>query len=159
MDKNQLVLYEDFLALVRDLTDTAHTIARIEEEKAVAVSLRRHELLNSYMKKEQACILKLRGLDQHRIRLAKSLGWDGLNFSGILKKVEPVQQEYLNGLFRELEQELRFLLESREVAERIMDVRVYECLITVQRKQGVPYDRERKVEPEGFHTNLCDRYG
>ena len=159
MDKNQLVLYEDYLRMIRELADTAHTIAKIQEEKAVAAAQRRHELLDSYMKKEQSCILKLRGLDQHRERLAKSLGWDRLNFSQILEKVEPARRENLKGLFGNLEQELRFLLQSREVAGRIMDIRVYECLITVRQRPGVLYDRGRKMEQEGFHTNLCDRYG
>lgn len=92
------VLYEDFLTIIGDLRDTAHKIAQIEEEKAVAVSLKRHELLEGFMKREQAGILKLRGLDQHRVRLVKLLGWESLSFSQILEKVSPIQQEYLKVL-------------------------------------------------------------
>lgn len=41
-----------------------------------------------------------------------------------------------------------------------MNVRVYELLIAIERQDGIPYDRERRVNLEGFpHTNLCDRYG
>lgn len=159
MDKNQLVLYEDFLRMLRELANTAHTIAKIQEEKAMAAAQKRYELLEIYMRKEQACILKLRGLDQHRVRLEKSLGWDRLSFSQILERIEPIRQEYLKGLFCELEQELWSLLQFREVAGRIVDIRAYESLITVWQRPGVLYDRERKMEPEGFHTNLCDRYG
>ena len=114
MDKNQLVLYERFLTILRELTETAHSIARAEEEKAVALSLKRHDLLDGFMKKEQAYILTLRGLDQHRVRLAKSLGWESLTFVQILEKVEPVQKEYLKILFHDLEQELRTLQQSNE---------------------------------------------
>ncbi len=160
MDKNQLVLYERFLTILRELTETAHSIARAEEEKAVALSLKRHDLLDGFMKKEQAYILTLQGLDQHRVRLAKSLGWESLTFVQILEKVEPVQKEYLKILFHDLEQELRTLQQSKEVAERMMNVRVYELLAAIERQAGIPYDRERKVDFEGFpHTNLCDRYG
>lgn len=63
MNKDRQILYEGFLNIIRDLTDIAHKIAQIEEEKTVAVSLKRHELLEGFMKKEQASILKLRGLD------------------------------------------------------------------------------------------------
>ena len=160
MDKNQLVLYEKFLMIIRELTETAHNIARAEEEKAVALSLKRHDLLDGFMKREQAYILRLRGLDQHRVRLAKSLGWDSLTFSQILEKVEPIQKEYLEILFHDLEQELRTLQQSKEVAERMMNVRVYELLVAVERQSGIPYDREREVDLEGFpHMSLCDRYG
>lgn len=160
MDKNQLILYEKFLMIIRDLTENARRIARTEEEKAVALSLKHHELLDGFVRREQAYILKLRGLDQHRIRLAKSLGWDSLTFSQILEKVEPIQKEYLKTLFHDLEQELRALQQSKEVAGRMMNVRVYELLAAIGRQEGILYDRGRKVDLEGFpYTNLCDRYG
>lgn len=159
MDKNRQLLYEGFLDVVRELTDTAHQIRRVEEEKAVAVSHRRHELLDGFIKKEQAGILKLRGLDQHRMRLAKRLGWDSLTFSQILEEVPPVQHEYLKMLFLELEQELMRLIQSKELAERIINVRIYELLITVERKEGIPYDNTRTVNlDECSRVNLCDRY-
>lgn len=159
MDEKQLILYEKFLSIISDLTETAHSIARAEEEKAVALSLKRHELLDGFMRKEQAYILKLRGLDQHRVRLTKSLGWEALTFSQILEKVEPAKKKYLKILFHDLEQELRAIQQSREVAERIMNVRVYELLTAMERQEGIPYDRERKVDFKGIpYTNLCDRH-
>lgn len=159
MDEKQLILYEKFLSIISDLTETAHGIARAEEEKAVALSLKRHELMDGFMRKEQAYILKLRGLDQHRVRLTKSLGWEALTFSQILEKVEPAKKKYLKILFHDLEQELRAIQQSKEVAERIMNVRVYELLTAMERQEGIPYDRERKVDFKGIpHTNLCDRH-
>lgn len=159
MDKNRQVLYEEFLSLIRDLTDTAHKIAQIEERKAIAVTQKRHELLEGYMKREQASILKLRGLDQHRVRLVKLLGWDSLTFSQIVEKVGPLQQGYLKRLFVELEQELMGLLQSKELAERIISVRIYEMMVAMERKSGIPYDHARNVKSDEFsHATLCDRY-
>ncbi len=159
MDKNRQVLYASFLDIIRDLTDTAHKLAQVEEEKAAAVSQKRHELLEGFMKREQAGILKLRGLDQHRIRLTKRLGWDSMSFSQILDEVNLVQREYLKMLFFELRQELMRLIQSKELAERIINVRIYELLITVERKSGIPYDHTRMVSlDERSYANLCDRY-
>ena len=158
-DKNRQILYEGFLDIIRDLTDVAYKIAQVEEEKAVAMSQKRHELLDGFMKREQAGILKLRGLDQHRIRLAKRLGWDSLTFSQILEEVHPGQREYLKMLFLKLEQELMRLIQSKELVERIINVRIYELLITVERKSGIPYDHTRMVSlDERSYANLCDRY-
>lgn len=160
MDKEQGVLYGDFLRIIEELTDTAHSIARIEEEKAVALAQRQHERLEGFIKKEQACILKLRGLDQHRIRSARRLGWDPQDLSQILGQVDPEQKEQLKRLFDGLEQELKRLWRSKEVAKRMLDVRVYELFITVEREAGIPYDRARRVDLDGFpYTKLCDRYG
>ena len=51
------------------------------------------------------------------------------------------------------------LIESKELAERIINVRIYELLITVERKAGIPYDNTRTVNlDECSHVNLCDRY-
>ena len=159
MNKDRQILYEGFLNIIRDLTDIAHKIAQIEEEKAVAVSLKRHDLLEGFMKKEQASILKLRGLDQHRIRLTTLLGWDSLTFSQILEEVNPLQREYLKMLFLKLEQELMRLIQSKELSERIINVRIYELLVTVERKAGIPYDNTRTVNlDECLYANLCDRY-
>lgn len=158
-DKNRQPLYEDFLAIIRELTDTAHKLAQIEEEKAVAVSLKRHELLEGLMKKEEAGMLRLRGLDQHRVRMAKLLGWDNLSFSQILEKVRPIQQEYLKQLFLTLEQELMRLTKSKELAKGIINIRIYEMFIAAERKTGTFYDQEGNVNFDEFsHANLCDRY-
>lgn len=158
-DKDWQILYEDFLAIIRDLTDTAHKIAQVEEEKAIAVSLKRHELLEGFMKREQAGILKLRGLDQHRVRLARQLGWDALSFPQILGKVSPDQQECLKMMFFELEQELKRLIKSKELAGQMINIRIYQMIVAIERKAGVPYDQARKVNLDEFsHTSLCDRY-
>lgn len=76
VDNNQLVLYERFLTIIRELTEVAQSIAKAEEEKAVALSLKRHNLLDGFMKKEQAYILKLRGWISTRFGW-QSL-WDGI---------------------------------------------------------------------------------
>lgn len=159
MDKNTQVLFEQYLTIIENLTDTAKMIAQVEEEKAVAVSYRRHELLEHFTRREQALILKLRGQDQHRRKLTKAFGWENLTFSQILEKSDPDQRTDLTPRFRDLEQQLRRLKESKEIAGQVIHVRVYELLIALRQEEGVPYDDTRNVCLDRFpQAKLIDRY-
>ena len=80
MDSNTRDTLDKFASVIRELTDTAGNIAHIEEQKAVAASEKRHQLMDAFIQDEQAQILRLRGLEQRRLRLADSLGWKSLTF-------------------------------------------------------------------------------
>ena len=56
MDLNTQETLEKFATVIRELTDTAEYIARIEENKAVVASEKRHQLLDGLIQDEQAQI-------------------------------------------------------------------------------------------------------
>lgn len=160
MNENTQELFDNFTAVIRDLTEVAGHITQIEDDKANAASLKRHERMDGYIKKEQADILKLRGLEQHRIKLAKSLGWDSLTFRQILEKTEPDRQEVLKPLFEDLEQQLKRLRESRSAAEQIINVRIHELETAIARQQGGAYDNSGNVSPTASpRQKMRDVYG
>lgn len=159
MDKERRVLFEDFIKIMQSLADTAEQIGDTENIKAVLAANRQHERLDGCIRMEQAYILKLRGLDQHRIRLAKELGWEELTFEEILEKNESREQEILRPLFDRMKRELKRLQESRELSARIMNVRVYELITAIERKEGIRYDSGRKIDRGEFpYTKLCDTH-
>lgn len=145
MNQDTQTLLEDFTAVIKDLTDVAGRLSRIEEEKAQAASLRRHELLDGYIQKEQALILKLRGLEQHRMKLARELGWDSLTFRQILEKASSGEQELLSPAFLELEQQLTRLQNAKEAAGKILNVRIHELQVAIARREGGSYDNSGNV--------------
>lgn len=160
MNENTQELFDNFTAVIRDLTEVARHIAQIEDDKAEAASLKHHERMDGYIKKEQADILKLRGLDQHRIRLAKSLGWDSLTFRQILDQVEPDTEQILTPLFHGLEQQLKRLQQSRNAAEQIINVRIHELETAIARQQGGSYDNSGSVNPAASpRQKMRDTYG
>ena len=133
-------LFDKFTAVVRELADLAGEIAQVEEAKAEAASLKRHERLDGFIQKEQAQILKLRGLEQHRMRLAKDLGWESLTFRQILERAEDGQREPLTPLFDQLSRNLSRLEQSRKASEQIIRVRVHEIETAIAQQQGASYD-------------------
>ena len=159
MDSNTQDTLDKFASVIRELTDTAGNIAHIEEQKAVAASEKRHQLMDAFIQDEQAQILRLRGLEQRRLRLADSLGWKSLTFRQILEKAEPEQQTLLQPLFLELEQQLKRLEQARGNAEQIIHTRLHELQILLARQQGSSYDNTGNVNLSSpVHTKLQNKY-
>ena len=151
--------FEEFTSVIRDLTEVAASISQAEDAKALAASEKRHEKLDGYIQEEQAYILKLRGLEQRRMRLAKSLGWENLTFRKILDVAEPGRKEALEPLFYALEQQLAMLEQSRKAAERMISVRVHEIESLLAQREGVSYDDAGNISLNSpAHATLKDRY-
>lgn len=159
MDHDRQELLDNFIAVIKDLTALAGDIAQVEDHKAQAASQKRHELLDGIIQKEQAQILKLRGLEQHRIRRAKALGWDSLTFRQILEKADPAEREVLTPLFAQLEGQLKRLGSSRKSSEQIIKVRIHEIETAIARQQGGSYDSTGSVSPKvPPHLKMRDTY-
>ncbi|MEY8337075.1 hypothetical protein AALB16_03455 [Lachnospiraceae bacterium 62-35] len=154
--QNQL---EELASVIRDLTDTANRISHSEEAKAEAASQNRHELLDGFIQEEQAYILKLRGLEQRRLRLLESLGWKSLTFRQVLEQADPSQKELLSPLFFELETQLKRLENARKASEQIIGVRLHELQISIAKAQGSSYDNSGNVNLNApSHAKLRDKY-
>ncbi len=150
---------ETFAAVIRDLTDTAERIARIEEVKAEAASLRQHNRLDGLIQDEQAQILKLRGLEQRRLKLAEALGWKSLTFRQILETASPDETEPLAPLFFDLEQQLKRLEQARSSSEQIIQTRLHEMEVFLARQQGDSYDSMGNLNTGSpAHAKLQNKY-
>ena len=75
---------------------------------------------------EQALVLKLRGLEQTRVKQADALGWKGLTFRQILNRTSEQQKELLSPLFHNLSLQTKQLTGSKESADRILSLRLKE---------------------------------
>lgn len=159
MEQNARDLFDDFTALIEETAQLVGDIAQIESDKAEAASLRQHHLLDGYIQEEQAQILKLRGLEQRRMRLAKELGWESLTFRQIIAKVPLRQRGRLQPLFDDLEQQLRQLKDARDAAEQIIKVRLHELDIILAGQNGGSYDNSGNVNSAvQLHSSMRDTY-
>ena len=91
MDQKTQKSFEEFTAVIQDLTAVVADIGKVEDAKARAAAEKHHQLLDGYIQREQAQILRLRGLEQHRIQLAETLGWNSLTFRQILERAPQEQ--------------------------------------------------------------------
>ncbi len=139
--------FQEYRTVIQSLSALAVSITRTEEAKTAAVSNNRHELLDECIQEEQAFLLKLRGLEQHRIRLQAELGWDSLTLTQILDTASPEQTEALQPVFQELDRQLRRLQTAREAAEQILKVRLHELKVFSQ--TGTAYDNGGNISQNG----------
>lgn len=159
MEQNTQELFDDFAAVIEETARLISHIAQVEADKATAASLRQHHLLDGYIQEEQAQILKLRGLEQRRTRLAGELGWDSLTFRQILARASLRQSSRLQPLFEELEWQLGRLKDSRAAAEQIIKVRLHELDVILAAQAGSSYDNSGSVSATPpLHSAMRDTY-
>ena len=159
MEQKTQDLFDDFADVIDETIQLVGDIAQVESDKADAAALMQHHLMDGYIQKEQAQILKLRGLEQRRIRLAKELGWDSLTFRQILSKVSLRQGSQLQPLFEELEWQLKQLQDSRSAAEQIIKVRLHELDVALAGQAGTAYDNSGNVNSgPPLHSTMRDTY-
>lgn len=138
---------KNYISILRELTALAGDITRVEEIKTAAAADKRHELLDGCIQEEQAFLLKLRGLEQHRISLQKDLGWENLTLRQILDIASQEQRELLVPVFDQLDHHLRRLQQAREASEKILKVRLHELEVFAQ--MGASYDNSGNLSPAG----------
>ena len=116
----------EFACSITLITDTVKELRQIEEQKAISASEGRHDKMDEFLKQEQVFLLKLRGLEQSRLRCMEAMGWKDLTFSGILSGLPKAQKERLLPLFTDLDRELGLLLDAKDSAQRIITLRLAE---------------------------------
>ncbi|MCI8950178.1 MAG: flagellar protein FlgN [Lachnospiraceae bacterium] len=136
---------QEYASVIEELTQLAGSISQIEEKKTQAAADKEHQKLDGYIQKEQALILKLRGLEQRRIRLSDSLGWESMTFRQILEHASPDQKEVLEPVFNSLEQQLLQLEAARKASEQIIHVRLHELQVLIARAEGGSYDESGNI--------------
>lgn len=116
---------DEFKAVVGDLISFLEEFNQIEREKLDAVQRNLVTFVEEAMKKEQAGILKLRGLDKKRESIQKDLGWEGMSFQQILSQVNDVDREELKPMFDRLTDSLRQFNDSRDSAQKALEINLH----------------------------------
>lgn len=131
---------DEFTETLKSLAGVLDNITRIEEDKARAASQNQHHMMDDFLKEEQVLLLKLRGLEQKRIKLAEELGWKDLTFRQILEAASENQKETLSPLFSSLTEKTAHLEDAKTSAERIIKIRLREFGAALSKDGQQGYD-------------------
>lgn len=129
MDYNKegrTVLFGSFVRTLEELSEIIVKLTKTEIAKAEAASAKEHKKMDSFLKEEQALLLKLRGLDQQRSRTASDLGWKDFTFRQILEAADEKEATLLSPLFSRMETQIKELSDAEESSNRIISVRLRE---------------------------------
>ena len=114
-----------FRELIQQFIELFDRMTPLEQSKLEVVSRNQVALLEDIIKKEQAEIMALRGLDQKRERLQKELGFPDMTFSEILERVSGDEKTELQKLFEELGSRVRQFRSITESSKTMMEVNLH----------------------------------
>ncbi len=141
---NHTELMDEFTTVLIQITDVVTSLTETEQHKADAAANNRHDLIDSFLNPEQAMIMKLRGLEQKRLKLTEGLGWKGLTFRQLLDQADSEQREVLAPLFTALDDRLRQLTDIREASDRIIQLRLRELQTALGQEESYGYDSSKQ---------------
>lgn len=149
-------MFDEFCCSIQLITDLVQELKHLQEQKADTAAKGRHSAMDAILKQEQVFILKLRGLEKNRIRLAEPLGWKDLTFRQILAQAPEDQRARLLPLFTELDSQLKGLLDAKDSAQRMITFRLaeFERLLA---GQSLSYDEKGRPVTAAPHS-FRDQY-
>jgi len=128
----------------------------LEQSKLEAVSKNKIAVLEDIIKKEQAEIMSLRGLDQKRERTQEELGWKDLTFQQILKEA-PEEQSKLQELFDELAGRVKTFQSVTESSKTMMEVNLHAINQVIAQQAGGTQTYKEDGSVEAGTSHFTDR--
>lgn len=99
--------FSAFADLMKEFIEFFDTLIPIEQDKLEATVKNRVALVEDFMHKEQAAVMRLRGLEQKREAEQKRLGLEGCTFRQILGKIPDTDAAMLKPLFDKMDSQVR----------------------------------------------------
>ena len=142
-----------FRELIQQFIELFDRMTPLEQSKLEVVSRNQVALLEDIIKKEQAEIMALRGLDQRRQRIQEELGWKDLTFQEILGKLSEEERTDMEQLFDELAARVTAFQSVTESSRTIMEVNLHAINQMVARQGGgrSTYKEDGSVETGPSH--------
>lgn len=136
---------EKFEEVIRKMISLFEELKIVEQKKLESVQKNRITFLEDSMNKEQACILKLRGLEQERERIQKENGWENKKFRQILEIVSEEEKKQLEPLFLELSKKIKEFQAINEDACALIQVNLHKVNAALA-QNGARYTEDRHLE-------------
>ena len=142
-----------FRELIRQFIELFDRMLPLEQSKLEVVSRNQVALLEDIIKKEQAEIMALRGLDQRRERMQEELGWKDLTFQEILRRLPEEERPDMKQLFDELAARVTQFQSVTESSKTIMEVNLHAINQMAARQGGgtKTYTEDGSVEAGPAH--------
>ncbi len=142
-----------FEKVIQQMIELFDRMIPLEQSKLEAVSKNKIAVLEDIIKKEQAEIMSLRGLDQKRERTQEELGWKDLTFQQILKE----EQSKLQELFDELAGRVKTFQSVTESSKTMMEVNLHAINQVIAQQAGGTQTYKEDGSVEAGTSHFTDR--
>lgn len=127
---------EELLKILEDTTRFLQEISIVEEEKFQA-AMKNHILtLEDCIKKEQALVLRSKGLDLKRAAVQKAMGAENLTLKQIIEAADGEEKDSLQKAFAELEKALTKYQEIYHRAKTAIEVKLHHVNAQLEQLTG-----------------------
>ena len=141
---------DQFAQVIKEMISLFEGFLPLEQEKLKAVQENKLTVLEDCMTKEQAVVLKLRGLEKKRETVQKEMGWEGKTFREILELVPETREREFRQLFEQLSQSISTFQSTNESALDAITVNLRQIEQTIKSKdpEGVYAQDGGSVKPD-----------
>ena len=115
----------EFTAVVEDLVELFEELIEIEQIKIEAVKKNMVSYVEDCMNREQAAVLKLRGLEKKRETCQKNMGFEGYTFKQILEATTGEEHSRLRQLFDTLSHHVSLFQDTNESARAMLEISLH----------------------------------
>lgn len=134
----------DFITVIEDLTQLFQELIQIEQTKLEAAKKNRITHVEECMNREQAAILKLKGLDRKREICQETLGFKDYTFQEILSRTSGSEHEQLRSLFNDLSNYVRLFQDTNDSARTMIELNIHKINNAISNTQnGMTSDRTK----------------
>lgn len=133
---------EQFEQVIEQLIGLFEEHLPLEEEKRKAASESNLAALEDCMTREQAIMLKLRGLEQKRENVLKQNGWEGKTFREIIDIAPAEKKAVYSDLYERMNTAVNMFREANESAMETVRIHLREINNAIDTKQGNTYGQD-----------------
>lgn len=150
--------YLDFISLIKEFIQLFDALISVEQQKLDAAVSNQVSFVEECMKKEQAFVLRLRGLEKRRESLQESMDMKDLTFSRILEKAPSEAKEQLSPLFQQLSQRVRDFQNVNESAKDAIQLNLYKLQSAMQTSSPKNNFYSASGEKASEETHFTNRF-
>lgn len=137
--------------ILEEITSLLNQYLPLEAEKLKAIQENKVGFVEDSMKKEQALILKMRGLDGKREELLKKAGCTGKTMREILEELEENEKRQVQPVFDRLVLAVQNFDSYNAESMKLIQLRLHDMEKAAAESQGKTYGKGKESDPDSEH--------
>lgn len=137
--------WKELLPVISELSLLVSALCDFEDSLSIAASEDAQEKINVLVTEAQPTLLRFKGLEKKREKLQKELGLAPTSLSALLKEIPEEDREEWAENIEALEKNLNRFINSKDNADRILQVRLSDISLQLEGKPEVTNFRDRRV--------------
>lgn len=148
-------VFEEIKKQMEEYSHTFDVLLDFEQRKFNAVKQKDLDVIDEYLKEEQAYLLQLRGFDKKREVLLKANGYEGYTFRQVINEAAGEEKADLENLYVEIEQKLDRFKKLMQTIDSYIDLQLFSVESAIEminefegKKEINTYDKDAKSTPK-----------